>query len=62
MAGFSVLLAAGGVALAAPTAMSATSTMVALTFDNDTNSQYTLGYISKNTMKNRASGAASPIP
>jgi peptidoglycan/xylan/chitin deacetylase (PgdA/CDA1 family) len=44
MVGFSVLLAASGVALAAPAAVAATSTVVSLTFDNDTVSQYTLGY------------------
>jgi peptidoglycan/xylan/chitin deacetylase (PgdA/CDA1 family) len=44
MVGFSVVLAASGVALAAPAAVAATSTVVSLTFDNDTVSQYTLGY------------------
>ena len=41
---FSILLAGSGVALAAPPALSATTTTVALTFDNGANSQYTLGY------------------
>jgi peptidoglycan/xylan/chitin deacetylase (PgdA/CDA1 family) len=41
---FSVLIAISGVALAAPAAQAAASTLVALTFDNDTNSQYSLGY------------------
>jgi peptidoglycan/xylan/chitin deacetylase (PgdA/CDA1 family) len=44
MAGFSVLLAASGVALTAPAAVATTSTLVSLSFDNDTISQYTLGY------------------
>jgi peptidoglycan/xylan/chitin deacetylase (PgdA/CDA1 family) len=44
MAGFSVVLAAGGLAIAMPAAQAATSTTVSLTFDNNTLSQYTLGY------------------
>jgi len=44
MAGFSVLLAASGLALAAPAAVAATSTVVSLAFDNNTLSQYALGY------------------
>ncbi len=44
VAGFAVLLAASGVAFAAPAAQAAGSTAVALTFDNNTLSQYTLGY------------------
>jgi peptidoglycan/xylan/chitin deacetylase (PgdA/CDA1 family) len=39
-----VAFAASGVALAAPAAVAATPTMVSLTFDNDTLSQYALGY------------------
>lgn len=42
--GLSAALAVGGFALAAPAAAAATSTMVALTFDNNTSSQFTLGY------------------
>ena len=41
---FSVLIAVGGLGLAASHAAAATSTLVSLTFDNGTNSQYTLGY------------------
>jgi len=41
---FSLLLAASGIVLAAPPASSAMPTIVSLTFDNDTYSQYTLGY------------------
>jgi len=44
VAGFAVLLAASGVAFAAPAAQATGSTAVALTFDNNTLSQYTLGY------------------
>src|SRR6266699_1770685 len=44
VAGFSVLLAASGVAFAAPAAQATASTVVALTFDNNTLSQYTLCY------------------
>src|SRR6516165_6087476 len=42
--GLSAALAASGLALAAPAAAAATSTLVALTFDNATSSQFTLGY------------------
>jgi peptidoglycan/xylan/chitin deacetylase (PgdA/CDA1 family) len=42
--GLSAALAVSGFALAAPAAAAATSTMVALTFDNNTSSQFTLGY------------------
>jgi peptidoglycan/xylan/chitin deacetylase (PgdA/CDA1 family) len=41
---FSVLLAATGVALIAPVASAATATAVSLSFDNNTVSEYTLGY------------------
>jgi peptidoglycan/xylan/chitin deacetylase (PgdA/CDA1 family) len=41
---FAVLAAGAWVAVIAPTATAATSTIVSLTFDNDTYSQYTLGY------------------
>ena len=41
---FSVLLAATGVALIAPAASAATLTAVSLSFDNNTVSEYTLGY------------------
>jgi peptidoglycan/xylan/chitin deacetylase (PgdA/CDA1 family) len=44
LAGFSVVLTAGGVALSPSAAGAAGSTVVSLTFDNDTLSQYTLGY------------------
>jgi peptidoglycan/xylan/chitin deacetylase (PgdA/CDA1 family) len=45
MAAFSAaLLAVAGIAVTAPAARSATSTVVSLAFDNDTYSQYTLGY------------------
>ena len=44
MAGFAVLLAASGVAFAAPAAQATGSTVVSLSFDNNTLSQYTLGY------------------
>jgi peptidoglycan/xylan/chitin deacetylase (PgdA/CDA1 family) len=43
-AAFCVVLVASGIASAAPAAMAATPTMVSLTFDNNTLSQYTLGY------------------
>jgi peptidoglycan/xylan/chitin deacetylase (PgdA/CDA1 family) len=42
--GVSATLAVSGLALAAPAATAATSTLVALTFDNNTSSQFTLGY------------------
>jgi peptidoglycan/xylan/chitin deacetylase (PgdA/CDA1 family) len=47
LAAFSVVLAISGLALAAPApaAVAAAPTLVALTFDNDTNSQYSLGYL-----------------
>jgi peptidoglycan/xylan/chitin deacetylase (PgdA/CDA1 family) len=41
---FSLLLVGGVAAVAAPVAVSATSTVVSLTFDNNTLSQYTLGF------------------
>jgi peptidoglycan/xylan/chitin deacetylase (PgdA/CDA1 family) len=44
MAGFTVVLAASGVVFAAPAAVATTSTVVSLAFDNNTLSQYTLGY------------------
>ena len=44
MAGFSAVLAASGLVFAAPAAVAATSTVVSLAFDNNTLSQYTLGY------------------
>ena len=44
MAGFAILLAASGVAFAAPAAQATGSTVVSLSFDNNTLSQYTLGY------------------
>jgi peptidoglycan/xylan/chitin deacetylase (PgdA/CDA1 family) len=44
VAGFAVLLAAGGLAYAAPAAVATASTVVSLAFDNNTLSQYTLGY------------------
>ena len=37
-------MAVSGLALAAPSAAAATTTLVALTFDNDTSGQFTLGY------------------
>jgi len=44
LAGFSIVLAASGVVFAAPAAVATTSTVVSLAFDNNTLSQYTLGY------------------
>lgn len=40
----SVFFAASGLALTAPAAVAAASTVVSLTFDNGTLSQYALGY------------------
>ena len=39
-----IVMAVSGLALAAPSATAATTTLVALTFDNNTSSQFTLGY------------------
>ncbi|HEV3069416.1 MAG TPA: chitobiase/beta-hexosaminidase C-terminal domain-containing protein [Streptosporangiaceae bacterium] len=44
MAGFAVSLAASGLVFAAPAAVATSSTVVSLAFDNNTLSQYALGY------------------